>query len=135
MSFSLNIKNDPAVNSFLQRMPEKIQKTFTDEQLMHLKVAIGARQWGRHKVDLRFVLSFYRYRYYIVLLSGRNRRDLSASEQRISTYFQALFVALVALCFGSVFLLVIYMFKSALGIDILDDYSLGVWSWFKELFK
>ncbi|KYL34307.1 3-phosphoshikimate 1-carboxyvinyltransferase [Pseudoalteromonas agarivorans] len=116
-------------------MPEKVQKTFTDEQLMHLKVAIGARQWGRHKVDFRFVLSFFRYRYYIVFLSGRNRRDLSVGEQRVSIYFQALFVTLVALFFGSVFLLVIYMFKSALGIDILDDYSLGVWSWFKELFK
>ncbi|MEN8635867.1 3-phosphoshikimate 1-carboxyvinyltransferase [Pseudoalteromonas distincta] len=131
----MNIKNDPAINSFLQRMPEKVQKTFTDEQLMHLKVAIGARQWGKHKVDFRFVLSFFSYRYYIVFLSGRNRRDLSVGEQRVSIYFQALFVALVALFSSCIFLLVIYMFKSALGIDIFDDYSSGVWSWFKELFK
>jgi hypothetical protein len=134
-SFSLNIKNDPAVNSFLQRMPEKVQKTFTDEQLMHLKVAIGARQWGKHKIDFRFVLSFFRYRYYVVFLTGRNRRELSVKEQRVSTLLQAFMVALFTLFIILLLLLIAYLFKSALGIDIFEGYSLGIWSWFKGLFN
>lgn len=134
-SFSLNIKNDPAVNNFLQRMPEKVQRTFTDEQLMHLKVAIGARQWGRHKIDFRFVLSFFKYRYYIVFLTGRNRRELSEKERRVSAFFQASMIALFTLFIIILFILIAYVFKSALGIDMFENYSLGIWSWLKDLFK
>ncbi|MCV6609317.1 MAG: hypothetical protein OIF55_00955 [Amphritea sp.] len=42
-----------------QRLPEDIQDSFTQEQLDALKVAFGARRWGKHPVDIRGTLSIW----------------------------------------------------------------------------
>ncbi|MFP3351020.1 3-phosphoshikimate 1-carboxyvinyltransferase [Pseudoalteromonas sp. SIMBA_153] len=130
-----NLQQDPAIRSLLERMPKNIQSTFTDEQLAHLKIAIGARQWGNHTVDCRGVVKFFKYRYYYVFLAGRNRRELSAKEQKIARFTQALILSIAATFIILFTLLVLYLVKSALGIDIFDGYSFGVWSWFKGLFN
>ncbi|MBB1281427.1 3-phosphoshikimate 1-carboxyvinyltransferase [Pseudoalteromonas sp. SG45-1] len=116
-------------------MPKNIQETFTDEQLMYLKVAIGARQWGKHSVDFRGVLSFFRYRYYIVFLGGRNRRVLSEGSKKISLLLKVFFTSVLALLLLLSFTLIAYLIKSALGIDLFEGYSFGVWSRFKSLFN
>ena len=64
-----DLHDDPAIRSLLERMPEGIQNTFTDEQLVHLKIAIGARQWGNHAVDQR-LLNYLNTVIY-VLLAGQ----------------------------------------------------------------
>lgn len=133
--FLSNLQQDPAIRSLLERMPKNIQSTFTDEQLAHLKIAIGARQWGNHTVDCRGVVKFFKYRYYYVFLAGRNRRELSAKEQKIARFTQALILSIAATFIILFTLLVLYLVKSALGIDIFDGYSFGVWSWFKGLFN
>ncbi|ALQ54549.1 EpsP [Pseudoalteromonas issachenkonii] len=130
-----NLKQDPAIRSLLERMPKNIQSTFTDEQLAHLKIAIGARQWGNHTVDCRGVVKFFKYRYYYVVLAGRNRRELSIKEQKIARFTQAIILSLVVTFIILFTLLVLYLIKSALGIDIFEGYSFGVWSWFKGLFN
>ncbi|WP_350608019.1 3-phosphoshikimate 1-carboxyvinyltransferase [Pseudoalteromonas sp. MER144-MNA-CIBAN-0113] len=130
-----NLQQDPAIRSLLERMPKNIQSTFTDEQLAHLKIAIGARQWGNHTVDCRGVVKFFKYRYYYVFLAGRNRRALSAKEQKIARFTQAVFLSLAVTFTILLTLLVLYLIKSALGIDIFEGYSFGVWSWFKGLFN
>ncbi len=129
------LKSDPAVRSLLNRMPNDVQDSFTEEQLAHLKVAIGARKWGKHAVDCRGVIKFFKYRYYYVVLAGRNRRELSNKEKKIAAVSQAITVSLFSFIVSSILLLVVYLVKSALGIDIFSNYSFGVWSWFKELFK
>jgi len=129
------LKEDPAIKSLLDRMPIHIQSTFTDEQLAHLKIAIGARQWGNHTVDCRGVVKFFKYRYYYVFLAGRNRRELSTKEQKIARFTQAVFLSLAVTFTILLTLLVLYLVKSALGIDIFEGYSFGVWSWFKGLFN
>ena len=130
-----NLQQDPAIRSLLERMPKNIQTTFTDEQLAHLKIAIGARQWGNHAVDCRGVVKLFKYRYYYVFLAGRNRRELSVKEQKVARFTQAIILSL-AVSFTILFtLLVLYLIKSALGIDIFEEYSFGVWSWFKGLFN
>lgn len=116
-------------------MPENVQRTFSDKQLIHLKVAIGARQWGKHTVDYRGVIKFFKYRYYFVLLAGRNRRELSEKEQKIAAISQAITIAIFSFFVITILLLVIYLMKSALGIDVFSNHSFGVWSWFSDLFK
>ena len=133
--FLSNLQQDPAIRSLLERMPKNIQTTFTDEQLAHLKIAIGARQWGNHAVDCRGVVKFFKYRYYYVFLAGRNRRELSLKEQKIARLSQALILSIAATFIILLTLLILYLIKSALGIDIFDGYSFGVWSWFKGLFN
>ena len=130
-----NLQQDPSIRSLLERMPKNIQSTFTDEQLTYLKIAIGARQWGNHTVDCRGVVKFFKFRYYYVFLAGRNRRELSLKEQRIARLAQAIILSSVATLIILLTLLVLYLMKSALGINIFNGYSFGVWSWFKGLFN
>ncbi|MEL0654607.1 3-phosphoshikimate 1-carboxyvinyltransferase [Pseudoalteromonas issachenkonii] len=129
------ILSDPAIRSLLNRMPDHVQDSFTDEQLTHLKVAIGARQWGNHTVDSRGVIKFFKYRYYFVLLAGRNKRRLSEKEQKIASLSHAIIISIFSFVVITIFFLFVYLIKSALGIDIFSDFSFGVWSWFKEVFK
>ena len=113
----------------------RCESPLADEQLTYLKIAIGARQWGNHAVDCRGVVKLFKYRYYYVFLAGRNRRELSIKEQKIARFTQAIILSL-AVSFIILFtLLVLYLIKSALGIDIFEGYSFGVWSWFQGLFS
>jgi hypothetical protein len=130
------ISNQPAIIKLLSRMPEEVAASFTDEQLTHLLTAVGSRGWGKHKVDFRgtFKLPFYQWRYYYVLLAGKNYRELSRQEKRMSLVITAVASSLFLMFSAGLGLLVLYLIKSALGIDIFPEFSLGIWGWFKETF-
>lgn len=130
----MSIRKDPAVSNFLERMPVKIQESFSEEQLAHVKVAIGARSWGEHAFDRRGVIKFFKYRYYYVFLAGRNRRDLKYNEKKTAALTQAILVSIFSFFIITIFLFCVYLVKSALGIDIFSNYSFGGWGWFKGLF-
>ncbi|WP_158967132.1 hypothetical protein [Paraglaciecola sp. L3A3] len=132
-----DIKQEPAIEKLLSRMPAYVAESFSNEQLIHLKTAIGSREWGKHKVDFRgtFPVPFMKSRIYYVFLMGRNFRNLSRREQMISAFTIAAFTFLfitVSVLFG---ILVLYLIKSALGIDIFKGFSFGIWDWFKALWK
>ena len=46
-----DIKNDPVISRLLEKMPDKVADSFDEEQLSHIRNAIGAREWGKHKLD------------------------------------------------------------------------------------
>lgn len=131
------IQQDPGIQNLLSRMPKNVADSFSDEQLMHLKTAVGARSWGKHKVDMRgtFPLPFFKSRIYYVFLMGRNHRELTRSEKRISAFTLTIFVTLFVMGSALFGLLVLYLIKSALGINLFADFSLGIWGWFKTLWK
>ena len=130
------ITNQPAIKKLLSRMPEQVASSFTDEQLTHLLTAVGSRSWGKHKVDFRgtFKLPFYQWRYYYVLLAGRNYRELSRKERRMSLLITTVISTLFLMFSAVLGLLVLYLIKSALGIDLFPGFSLGIWGWFKSSF-
>lgn len=129
-----DIRSDSAIQNLLERMPKDIQDSFSEAQLSHLRVALGARSWGNHKVDIRSTFKLFKYRYYYVFVAGRNRRELSRQEKQFALMVQALFVS-GFIIFSALFgIFVLYIIKSALGIDIFPNFSFGVWSWFKETF-
>jgi hypothetical protein len=130
------ISNQPAITKLLSRMPEEVASSFTDEQLTHLLTAVGSRGWGKHKVDFRgtFKLPFYQWRYYYVLLAGKNHRELSRKEKRMSLVITATLSSIFIIFSAGLGLLVLYLIKSALGIDLFPGFSLGIWGWFKETF-
>ncbi|WP_206208652.1 hypothetical protein [Vogesella mureinivorans] len=74
-------------------MPQDIADTFTEAQLASLRLALGARSWGRHAVDVRGTVVFWRWRYYYVFLLGRNRRELTRREKQLSLLLQAVFLS------------------------------------------
>ena len=134
MSKKINdIKTDPVITRLLERMPDKVADSFSEEQLAYLRNAIGTREWGRHKVDLRGTIKFFKWRYYYVVLAGRNRRTLSEKERRIAVLMNAVLITSFVSFSIFVGLIVLYLVKSALGIDLIDGWSLGLWSWFKEI--
>jgi hypothetical protein len=122
---------DSFVIGLKERLPDDLKDSFTPEQLSALKVAFGARKWGQHSVDLRGTLRLWHWRYYFVFLAGRNRRDLSRREQQLSRMATAFALSLFLLFSVMLGLLVLYLVKSALGIDIFPNFSLGIWGWFK----
>jgi hypothetical protein len=131
------IRNEPAIQNLLSRMPSKVSASFSDEQLLSLKVAIGSRSWGKHKVDFRgtFPMPFFKSKIYYVFLMGRNHRDLTRQEQLISALTLAMFITLLITFSVLMGILVLYLVKSALGINLIEGFSFGVWDWFKGLWK
>lgn len=129
-----NLEKDPFVVGLLQRLPEDVRQTFTDDQLLGLKVALGARQWRRHAVDLRGTLGFWRWRWYYVVVAGRERRQLTRRQEALALKAKLLFLSGLVLFSLLLSLLLLYLLKSALGIDLVPGHSLGLWGWFKGTF-
>jgi hypothetical protein len=128
----INIRHDPFITGMMKRLSPSERSSFSDEQLVSLKTAFGARTWGIHPVDLRGTVKFWRKRYYFVFVAGVNRRPLSRRQQELARVGMALLMAGVigfSMLLGLVFL---YLLKSAAGIDLDPDSSLGIWDWFKE---
>lgn len=125
-------EQDPFIKGLKERLPEDIRESFSAEQLNALQVAFGARQWGRHSVDLRGTVKLWRWRYYFVLLAGRNKRDLSRAQQELSLTAKAVGVSIFLLVSLALGLLFLYLLKSALGINLFSGFSLGLWDWFKS---
>lgn len=123
------IKEEPNVQHMLERMPKNVADSFTDDQLFYLNAALAGRRWGSHKVDIRGTIGLLRSRYYFVLLAGRDKRDLSRTESRIGKLVMAAVVALF-LCVSLVLgLVLLYILKSWLGINLFEGFSLGLWDW------
>ncbi len=131
-----DIRQDPAIQKLLERMPAEVQQSFTEAQLSYLRVALGARQWGKHKLDLRGTLGLGSWRYYYVLVAGRNIRGSHRSEQRnhqAGLLVKSVLLSVLLVISTGLGLLLLYLLKSALGIDLFADFSLGIWDWFKAL--
>jgi len=100
-------------------------------------VALGSRNWGKHKIDFRetFPIPFFSSKIYYVFLMGRNYRDLKRQERLVSAFALAIFVILLITLSVLMGILVLYLIKSALGINLIEGFSFGIWHWFKGLWE
>ncbi|PAJ74790.1 3-phosphoshikimate 1-carboxyvinyltransferase [Pseudoalteromonas sp. NBT06-2] len=126
------LKCNRDIKKLLEKMPIEVQDSFTEEQLANLKIAVSARSWGKHAIDFRSTIKFFRYRYYYVFVAGRNLRELTRGEKQLSLLAQALFCTVFLTFCTALGVLILYLVKSALGINIFTDFSFGVWDWFKS---
>ena len=98
-------------------------------------LGVGAAfDFHAHALDARWTLKLWRWQYYFVVLAGRNKRVLSARERQIQRLSMAIFLTAFLLVSAAVGILVLYLVKSALGIDLIPGFSFGVWGWFKDEF-
>lgn len=126
---SIPIDKDPAIQNLLARIPQEVKSSFSDEQLFHLRNAVATRQWGNHSIDYRTTFRFLNHRYYMVFLMGRNVREISREQMKRQLFFNAVLVSLF-ICFCTIVgVIILYLAKSALGIDLLENFSLGLWEW------
>lgn len=115
-----------ALTKFLAPIDASITGTFNTDQLAALEKALANQsRRSRKKLQARIVVPFLKRRYYLTINWGEDRRSLTRIEQAASNL---LFISLTAI---SLFLLativftLTYLLKSALGIDLFPNFSLG----------
>ncbi len=134
----INTKHSPysaRLQALLNKMPQNVASSYTKEQLLHLEHALS-QKGTKLPVDIRGKLSvpFTTRRFFFVVFAGKEKREISRSEYNVkrSTLILCLLIMIVV---SSLFgLLVLYLIKSAMGINIFEHFSLGIWGWFKAKF-
>ncbi|VAX22219.1 hypothetical protein MNBD_NITROSPINAE02-1494 [hydrothermal vent metagenome] len=129
----LDIRQDRFVQRLLKKLPEDMRDSFTDEQLLRLKYAIDMTSWGIHEIDIRGFVGIGRWKYYYVLLMGKDRRrnkrlDMALRVTEIIFLTLAIFVVCLAIL-GLIFLL-----QSTLGFEIVEGGAGGLINWIKDSF-
>lgn len=118
----------PMLAGLLARFPPHVRATFTDEQIRALGDACRPTA-ADHLVDYRASIPILNRRFYFRLLVGNEKRSFArlTREEQVGaakvTLFAA-FVGWVALSSAVLSLaVVLYLVKSALGIDLFDGPS------------
>ncbi|VAX24941.1 hypothetical protein MNBD_NITROSPINAE03-1318 [hydrothermal vent metagenome] len=127
-----NIRQDPFIEGMLSRMSKDVSGAFSDEQLLALKMALSGRKWGTHAVDIRRSIGFWRWRYYLVLVAGKEKRAITDRQKRALRFTTAVLITIFLFVSTLMGLVIIYLAKSSLGINIIPSYSLGLWDWFRD---
>ncbi|MGL1113135.1 hypothetical protein [Vibrio vulnificus] len=128
-------KANKAVAQFYHALDKQTAESLTEQQKRDIEQAVQSIGLvARHSLDVRKSLPWFGKRYYLVLLFGRDRRgQVRAEESKLANFFTVTFVVIALLTLLGLSALAVYLLKSALGIDIFKDYSLGIWDWFKGL--
>lgn len=114
------------------RLPTELKGTFTPEQVEAMKVLFGTRSWQRHSCDVRKRFRLRKKTYYLILIMGNT--DSDDRRSRLDTLLTIL-VGTAMFTVGTLFVMfLLYLLKSALNINILPDFSFGLWDWFKAVF-
>ncbi|MCU0656077.1 MAG: hypothetical protein MUF64_12735 [Polyangiaceae bacterium] len=121
-------REDPFTKAVLRQLGPELLASFTDDQRCRLERALFAcRPLQRHPVDIRGVIPLFFWRFYYVLLLGRDRRRRT-QQQELERRKQAglvadlIFALSVILQVLAVVVVVLYLIKSALGIDLLKKH-------------
>lgn len=128
---STELTSDAFSKAFFEKIPNSIRETLTPEQYQAIEKAYSS-QWRRHPLDVRFSFGFWRWRYYVVLVGGRDRRQLTRKQQRFFSLAEFYFLMAYALTSALFGLLILYLIKSALGIDIFPNFHVGIWGWLQQ---
>ena len=124
---------DPFQRLFFSRIPEDVAQSFSSAQLDAVKLAFGARSSGTHLVDVRFTVPVASRSWYVVLLAGRvhrmhmhlhHRGMLRRLLRRMWRTGNALVATVMVLLGMFALLIVLYVGKRALGIDIFPGFDM-----------
>ncbi len=126
--------DDPALQRLFKGMDPAVAASFTDVQLTGLRDAIRMRGWKGHSIDFRptMVIPFLPWSFYLVFLVGRNRRHITRSEATVAALSFLLVFAIGGMAMLGLLLIILYVIKSALGIDIIPEASMGIWDELKQ---
>ncbi len=113
---------DPFLEDFFRDLSPALAHSFTDEQLLAIKMNFAARERGAHTVDLRFSIPLLRR--YVVFLMGRERRSRKRRNHDrkfhpVGTLGNLFAIAVLAIVIAVPVFVAGYGIKSFMGIDIL----------------
>lgn len=126
-----NNANDPFTLHILGNIEKSVFLTLNVLQIEAIKQAISASApFKKHPVDVRMSIPLFFFRFYFVLLAGRDRRsetrnkeDARRKKTGAMSIFFGLYIAACA-CVPILFM-VLYVTKSWLGIDLFPDQHLS----------
>ena len=121
------------INNLLKNMDKETADSFNYKQRKALNKSLNANDWGKHSIDFRptIAVPFLPKGFYLVLLAGSNKREVSSSERFIAFIMFFIVIFLLGLVLIVVGLILIYLLKSWLGIDLFPNESLGLWDQFQ----
>lgn len=124
-------KQRPAViEHFYCVLDDRVGDTLTEKQKQAVERAVlDVTFTKRHSVDVRRSFPFFTRRYYFVFLLGRVRQRTIYQESILFQSLVTLGVMLLILFSLTAIFILVYLIKSALGIDIFPHYHLGLWAW------
>lgn len=133
VKFSGPVNQDPAIINLLENMPDEVKASFSELQLAHLRNAVSTRQWQHHAIDVRGTIPWFSSRFYYVFIAGKNQRQLTRQALGHRRLLKAMLLTAFLSLSTLLGLLLLYGLKSALGINLFEGFSLGIWQWFKQL--
>lgn len=122
------------LDHFYEVLDEETQAQLTAEQKQDIEDAIvSVTLSSRHRIDVRKSFPFFGTRYYLVFLLGRDFRKRLRKESTLVRIVVTILI-LSGLLFAMLcVLLTLYMIKSAVGIDLIHDFHVGIWDWWLSL--
>ncbi|ATX96555.1 hypothetical protein RVV73_001486 [Citrobacter freundii] len=124
----------PVIERFYTHLDETIAQGLTPEQKEGVENAILASTLAsRHQIDIRRSFPFFSKRYYLVFLFGRDLRRQHRQESTLSRMLLTFLLLIAVLFVTCCILLTLYMIKSALGIDVFQNFHVGIWDWWLSL--
>lgn len=122
------------LDRFYSAMDPEMTQTLTAEQKESIDQALLTTTLvSRHPVDIRRSFAFLHRRYFVVFLLGHDHRKSTRETSAFGRVVSTLGITLgIVFCILSV-LLMLYMIKSALGIDVFKNFHVGIWDWFLTL--
>lgn len=134
----------------ISRIPYSVRATFSDSQLSAIREALVAQQSSaKHRLDIRLRIPLFFRAYYLVLFGGRDQRKFIAQLEleRVNRLpkvlvrsFYLAAVAVVAAGAVTLILLVLYLVKSFLGLDLFSVHlseiiGVDVYGYAKQFFS
>ncbi|TVO34415.1 hypothetical protein [Vibrio algivorus] len=124
------------ISRVMRAIPQEVLDSFDSKQRDAIEMAVAVNNVRNdHYVDFRPVIGVGRWRYYAVFLLGKDRRKTSSRSSTLSMVLKSLFILASVFVLFSFAVLVMYLIKSALGIDIFQHFSFGVWDYFQGHFN
>lgn len=133
--FKVNNKKNQLVTYFYQALDESCATSLTEQQQQAIESALTIISLThRSRFDCRKSYRLFGKAYYLVLLLGRDHRQQPRSNEKLFTVFHLLMIFSAFLVLFTLAVLVLYLIKSAIGIDLFPNYSFGIWDRFQDLF-
>ena len=124
----------PVIARFYAELDRDIAQALTAEQKAAVeKAVLAVALASRHPVDIRRSFPFFGKRFYLVFLLGRDLRQCHREESTLMTVLFAMLLLFAVLFVTCCVLLTLYMIKSALGIDVFQNFHVGIWDWWLSL--
>lgn len=131
MTIKIDNHTDAFTHHVYESIDAEVRATFTPRQVHAIETAIRANKpYQKHPFDLRGVLPLFFIRLYFVILVGRDRRQpvrqKEALRRQQAAWGSALMSLYVVLCMlAPVVLMLFYLVKSALGINLIEGFHLS----------